>query len=148
LCDALYDAGFRFLCSARDLRTAVDVGARTAMSGLRGASLITPTWIIQSPTDPETGRQRQEPALVHITTNFQATSTVERAIETLDAGGLVSMKAHIFKSGGGITMADGLDDAYVSYLDLVCRELDRRYGEELWWTSLSEVADRCRTTAR
>jgi predicted deacetylase len=148
LCDALCDAGFRFLCSARDVHTAVDIEARTAMSGLQGASLIAPMWIMPPSTDPEMGRHPHERALVHITTNFQATSTIERAIQTIDAGGLVSMKAHIFKCGGGITMADGLDDAYINYLDLVCRELDRRYGASLWWTSLAEVADRCRTTAR
>jgi predicted deacetylase len=133
--DALHDAGFQFLCSARDLLTAVSVDARTAMHGLTGASLINPTWIV-------------ERALVHITTNFQATSTLERAIEIIDAGGLVSIKAHIFKTGGGITMADGLDDAYINYLDLLCRELDRRYGESLWWTSHSEVASRCRMSLR
>jgi predicted deacetylase len=136
LCEALCDEGFRFLCSARDVRTTVGAGARTVMSGLVGASLIAPTWIMH------------ERALVHITTNFQATSTIERAIEIIDAGGLLSIKAHIFKSGGGITMADGLDDAYINYLDLLCRELDRRYGQRLWWTSLCEVADRCRTIAR
>ena len=26
------------------------------------------------------------------------------------------------------------------------RELDRRYGDALWWTSLAEVAGRCRAT--
>jgi hypothetical protein len=148
LCEALCDEGFRFLCSARDLRTAVGVDARTVMSGLAGASLIAPTWIMAPGADCETGRRPHERPLVHITTNFQATSTIERALEIIDAGGLLSIKAHIFKSGGGITMADGLDHAYINYLDLLCRELDRRYGERLWWTSLSEVADRCRTTAR
>ena len=148
LCEALCDEGFRFLCSARDLRTAVGAGARTVMSGLAGASLIAPTWIMASGADRETGRRPHERALVHITTNFQATSTIERALEIIDAGGLLSIKAHIFKSGGGITMADGLDHAYINYLDLLCRELDRRYGGRLWWTSLSEVADRCRTTTR
>ncbi|MGQ0833746.1 MAG: DUF2334 domain-containing protein [Gammaproteobacteria bacterium] len=148
LCEALCDTGFRFLCSARDVRTAVGVGARTAMSGLMGASLIAPTWINLPSTDPEMGRHPHERVLLHITTNFQATSTIERAFEIIDAGGLLSIKAHIFKSGGGITMVDGLDDAYSNYLDLVCRELERRYGASLWWTSLAEVADRCRTTAR
>jgi predicted deacetylase len=146
--DALCDAGFRFLCSARDLRTPVSVGARTAMHGLTGASLIIPTWIVPSIADPETSQHADERALVHITTNFQATSTLERAIEIIEAGGLVSIKAHIFKSGGGITMADGLDDAYVNYLDLLCRELEHRYGESLWWTSLSKVANRCRMALR
>jgi Uncharacterized protein conserved in bacteria (DUF2334) len=135
LCEALCDAGFHFLCSARDVHTPIGAGARTAMSGLKGASLIAPTWIMAPST------------LVHISTNFQATSTIERAFEIIDAGGLVSIKAHIFKSGGGITMADGLDEAYVNYLDLLCRELERRYGDSLWWTSFAEVADRCRMTA-
>ena len=107
------------------------------MSGLPGASLIAPTWIATS-----------DRFLLHITTNFQATSTLERALEIIDAGGLLSIKAHIFKSGGGITLADGLDEAYVNYLDLLCRELDRRYGEHLWWTSHFEIAHRCRTTTR
>jgi predicted deacetylase len=139
LCEALSDEGFRFLCSARDVRTAVGPEARTMMSGLAGAALIVPTWIMTSDTDREAG-------LVHITTNFQATSTLERALEIIDAGGLLSIKAHIFKSGGGITLADGLDEAYINYLDLLFRELERRYGERLWWTSHSEIADRCRTT--
>jgi len=148
LCEALCDAGFRFLCSARDLRTPVSPGARTAMSGLMGASLTAPTWIMLPAADSVTSRHSSKRALLHITTNFQATSTLERALEIIDAGGLVSIKAHIFKSGGGITMTDGLDDAYSDYLDRVCRELERRYGESLWWTSLAEVADQCRTTAR
>jgi predicted deacetylase len=146
LCEALCDVGFRFLCSARDVRTPVSVGARTAMSGLMGASLIEPTWIVPAFTDPDLSRHPHERALVHITSNFQATSTIERAFEIIDAGGLLSIKAHIFKSGGYLTMADGLDDAYVNYLDLLCRELERRYGGSLWWTSLAEVADRCRMT--
>jgi peptidoglycan/xylan/chitin deacetylase (PgdA/CDA1 family) len=154
LCEALREEGFRFLCSARDLRTAVDAKARTAMSGLEGASLIAPTWIMpgragcRRAVDSEAVPPSNECALVHITTNFQASSTIERAIRIIDAGGLLSIKAHIFKSGGGHTMADGLDDAYINYLDMVFRELERRYGESLWWTSLSEAADRCTTAAR
>jgi hypothetical protein len=143
LCAALSDEGFRFLCSARDVRTTVGAEARTMMSGLEGASLINPTWVMTSDTDREYAH-----ALVHITTNFQATSTLERALEIIDAGGLLSIKAHIFKSGGGITLADGLDESYINYLDLLCRELERRYGERLWWTSHFEVADRCRTITR
>ena len=122
------------------------------MSGLAGASLIVPTWIMTSDTDREAhGRgsaaegDHHSHRLLHITTNFQATSTLERALQIIDAGGLLSIKAHIFKSGGGITLADGLDEAYINYLDLLCRELDRRYGERLWWTSHFEIANRCRT---
>lgn len=148
LCEALSDSGFRFLCSARDLRTPVSLGARTAMHGVMGASLVMPTWIVLPSTDATMSGHPGDRALLHITTNFQATSTLERAFEIIDAGGLVSIKAHIFKSGGGITMADGFDDEYGDYLDRVCRELERRYGECLWWTSLAEVADRCQTIPR
>jgi len=43
-------------------------------------------------------------------------------------------------------MLDGLDAAYCDYLGRIWGELDRRYGDTLWWTSLAEVADRCRAT--
>jgi hypothetical protein len=81
---------------------------------------------------------------VHFATNFQATSTLARARAIIEAGGLLFIKAHVFKSGGGITMRDGLDDDYCAFLDQLWRELDQRYGEALWWTSLDEVANRCR----
>jgi predicted deacetylase len=154
LCEALRQEGFRFLCSARDLRTTVNPEARTVMSGLTGASLIAPTWITpwragaRTAVDSEADVPSDERAVVHITTNFQATSSIERALSIIDAGGLLSIKAHIFKYGGGHTMADGLDDAYINYLDRVLRELDCRYGESLWWTSLAQVADTCTTLKR
>ncbi|HYL02658.1 MAG TPA: DUF2334 domain-containing protein [Steroidobacteraceae bacterium] len=146
LCEALHDAGFHFLTSARDLETPVSGAARAAMSGLRGASLIHPMWIgctRGAATAHDTAKPRR---LVHITTNFQATSTIERARAVVEAGGLLAIKAHIFKSGGGLTMLDGLDDAYCDQLGRIWRELDRSYGDSLWWTSLAEVADRCRAT--
>jgi len=34
-------------------------------------------------------------------------------------------------------MLDGLDAAYCDYLERIWRELDRRYGDALWWTSLA-----------
>jgi hypothetical protein len=85
--------------------------------------------------------------LVHFTTNFQATSTLERARAIVEAGGLLLIKAHVFKTGGGITMLDGLDDDYSAYLERVWRDLDRRFGDTLWWTSLEEVTNRCRAMA-
>jgi predicted deacetylase len=145
LCEALSDADFHFVSSARDLHTPVSCEAQTAMSGLHGASLIEPMWIrCRVGTDAATATT-ESGGLVHLTSNFQATSTLERAREIVEAGGLLSIKAHIFKAGGGITMLDGLDDEYCRYLDHVCQELDRHYGERLWWTSLAEVAGRCRS---
>jgi predicted deacetylase len=147
LCTALGDEDFRFVASARDLDTPVGAGARTAGNGLRGASLIEPTWVAcataHEPQAPGAAAHR----LVHFTTNFQATSPIERARAVVDAGGLLLVKAHIFKSGGGITMLDGLDDEYCAYLERLWRELDRRYGDALWWTSLEEVTNRCRAMA-
>jgi hypothetical protein len=146
LCQALCDADFRFITSARDLETPVTARARTAGSGLRGASLIQPTLICFAPDETPTPTAASPAALVHITTNFQATSTIERALAIIECGGLLSIKAHIFKTGGGITMLDGLDEAYCDYLERIWRELDSRYGDALWWTTLGEVADRCRAT--
>jgi predicted deacetylase len=142
LCAALGDAQFHFVASARDLETPVSERARTAMSGLRGASLIRPMWIGCADADEPGAASRCR--LVHFTTNFQATSTLERACAIIEAGGLLSIKAHIFKSGGGITLLDGLDAAYCEYLEWLWHELDSRYGEALWWTSFDEVAARCR----
>jgi hypothetical protein len=83
---------------------------------------------------------------VHFTTNFQATSSSERAHAIIEAGGLLSIKAHIFKSGGGITMLDGLDGPYCDGLERLWLELERQYGDALWWTTLAEMAARCRLT--
>ncbi len=146
LCEALSEADFHFVTSARDLDTPVSGEARTAMSGLHGASLIRPMWIRCAGNDAPTGIAAGPGRLVHFTTNFQATSTIERACAIVETGGLLSIKAHIFKTGGGITMLDGLDAAYCEYLERIWRELDCRYGDTLWWTSLAEVAGRCRAT--
>jgi hypothetical protein len=131
---ALGRRGFRFLCSARDLNTAVARDAVTAMSGLTGVSLLYPQFV---------GEHR----LVHMSCNFQATSTIERALAILDLGGLLHIKAHIFKSGGGHVMQDGLDEAYCGYLDRLFAQIRQRFGDRLWWPHLSEVAERARAAA-
>jgi Uncharacterized protein conserved in bacteria (DUF2334) len=122
---------FEFLTSARDLRTRVTPGAVTAMSGLKGVSLIQPEVITPQ-------------GMVHLTCNFQATSSVERALQILRLGGLLHVKAHIFKTGGGHQMLDGLDDLYCNYLDLLFTHLHQQFGSRLWWAHLSEVAARLR----
>jgi predicted deacetylase len=147
LCAALGDEEFRFIASARDLDTPVSAQARTAGSGLRGASLIHPTWVtcMSGGESAEAGPAVRR--LVHFATNFQATSPLARARAVIEAGGLLLVKAHIFKRGGGITMLDGLDDDYCAYLGRLWRELDDRYGDTLWWASLEEVTNRCRAMA-
>jgi len=128
---ALGRLGFQFLSSARDLRTPISPDAVAAMSGLNDVSLIYPQFI---------GNQK----LVHVTCNFQATSAFERATQILDLGGVLHIKAHVFKSGGRHVMLDGLDDLYCNYLDLLFAYLNKRFGDTLWWAYLSEVADRMR----
>src|SRR5260221_6499668 len=146
LCEALSDTGFHFVTSARDLETPVSSRARTAGSGLRGASLLQPSWIRRANPDDAAHAASRPGQLVHFTTNFQATSSLERAHAVIEAGGLLSIKAHIFKSGGGITMLDGLDAGYCDFLERLWQELERKYGDSLWWTTLAEMAARCRLT--
>ena len=128
---ALSRLDFQFLSSARDLHTPISPDALTAMSGLTGVSLVYPQLI---------GDQK----LVHLTCNFQATSSFERAIQILELRGVLHIKAHIFKSGGRHVMLDGLDDLYCNYLDLLFAYLNKRFGDTLWWAHLSEVAERMR----
>jgi hypothetical protein len=122
---------FDFLSSARDLETPVASEALAAQSGLTGVSLIHPQLI---------GNR----GLVHLSSNFQATSPIERAVRILELGGVLHVKAHIFKSGNGHVMADGLDELYCNYLDLLFTQLSARFGGALWWPHLSEVARRMR----
>lgn len=131
---ALGRLGFEFLSSARDLRTAISPEALSAMSGLTGVSLIYPQLI-------------GDRGLVHLACNFQATSPVERAMQIVQCGGVLHVKAHVFKSDGRHVMADGLDELYCNYLDLLFQHLDRRFGSGLWWAHLSEVAQRMRATS-
>lgn len=128
---ALGRLDFQFLSSARDLHTPVSPDAVTAMSGLTGVSLLYPQVV---------GHR----GLVHLSCNFQATSPFERALQILHWGGVLHVKAHIFKAGGRHVMADGLDDLYCNYLDLLFTDLTRRFGGRLWWAHLSEVAQRVR----
>jgi Uncharacterized protein conserved in bacteria (DUF2334) len=128
---ALGRLNFNFVCSARDLETPVSSEALAAGSGLTGVSLIYPQPI---------GLH----GLMHLSCNFQATSPFERAVQILGLGGVLHVKAHIFKSGNGHVMSDGLDDLYCNYLDLLFTHLSGRFGAGLWWAHLSEVAWRTR----
>lgn len=128
---ALSRLGFQFVSSARDLRTAISPDALAAMSGLTGVSLLYPQLV-------------GDCKLVHLSCNFQATSSHERALRILELGGVLHIKAHIFKSGGGHTMLDGLDESYCDDLDVLFTRLAERFGDGLWWAHLSELAQRVR----
>lgn len=129
LLEAMARVGMTYIASARDIVTPISENARTAMSGLRGLSLIFPESICS-------GR------LVHISSNFQATSELDRAFEILEAGGLLSVKAHIIKNALGHVALDGLDALYRNYLHTLFSILEDRFGDRLWWTSMGAVASR------
>lgn len=125
---AMAELDFEFVASARDIKTEISPAATTAMSGLRGASLIYPS---------EVGS-----GLVHFTSNFQATSRWERAAAIVEHGGLLAVKGHIIKDALGYIALDGIDPVYCNFLDLLFARLHREYGESLWWTTMGEVARR------
>jgi len=129
LLEAMADVGLRFVASARDIITPITPGAVTNMSGITGVPLFQPARVAG-------GR------LLHFTTNFQATSPIERAISIIESGGLVAVKAHIIKNAMGHIAVDGVDGVYMNYLELLFRELARRYGDTLWWTTFGEISSR------
>jgi hypothetical protein len=130
LLTAMIKVGLQFVASARDIRTRITSTATTEMSGLRGASLIYPQHLCGE-------------KLLHISTNFQATNAIDRAIEIIEQGGLVAVKAHSLKKVGGHVALDGLDELYRNYLDLLFTRLEDKYGSSLWWTTMGEMSNRC-----
>ena len=126
LLEAMHDAGFAFVASARDLDTPIAPDVLANGSGLRGVSLIRP--------------QRIEPGLLHIPTNFQATSPIERALAILECGGLLSIKAHLLAQSGSYRALDGLTPEYREYLHRIFSTIEERFGDRVWWTSMGELA--------
>lgn len=123
---ACRDVGIEWVMSARDIVTPVSKDAKTAMSGLRDVSMLFPERIAEG--------------LLHFSTNFQATSAPERAFDILDAGGVLSIKAHITKNVPGHTHLDGVDHLYMNYLDRLLDDIEQRYGDAIEWTTLGQLA--------
>lgn len=126
LLDAMVETGLSFVASARDIVTPITPSAQTDMSGLRGVSLLHPQLI-------------QHGQLVHIPTNWQATSFRERARQIIECGGLLSIKAHIVKNALGHISYDGLDRGYRDILDELFSGLEQEFGSGIWWTSMGEI---------
>ncbi|SRR5260221_6571339 len=126
LLQAMRDAGLAFVASARDLETPVSPDAVAGGSGLRGVPLYRPA--------------RIEPGLLHIPTNFQATSTIDRALAILDGGGLLSIKAHLLVESGAYRALDGLSPEYREHLHRLFTTIEERFGDAIWWTSMGELA--------
>lgn len=130
LLDAMADVGLTFVASARDLDTPVSREATTHGSGLRGVSMIHP--------------ERLACGLVHFATNYQATSTIERGLDILEAGGLLAIKAHLLAGApsGSYRALDGLTNEYADHLHRLFAAIEDRFGDEVWWTSMGEIASR------
>jgi hypothetical protein len=126
LLTAMREAGLTFIASARDLDTPIAPDAIANGSGLTGLSLIHP--------------QRIDPGLLHFPTNFQATSSIDRAMEILKCGGLLSIKAHLLAESGAYRALDGLTAQYRDSLDRLFCTIEDRFGDEVWWTSMGEMA--------
>lgn len=126
LLGAMCDTGIRFVASARDLTTPIARDAKTKGSGLQGVSLIEP--------------ERLANGLLHFTTNFQATSTKERAFAILHCDGLLAIKAHLLAGLGSYKALDGVTDEYMASLDRLFGEIEERYGDDVSWTSMGEIA--------
>lgn len=127
LIEAMEELGFSYLASARDIRTPVKQDALGEMSGLQNLPLYQPLNI-------GSGR------LVHVPTNFQATSDRERAFQILDMGGLLSIKAHAIKNAFGHVALDGLDKLYFNYLDTLFSMIEDRYGNSVDWKTMGEIS--------
>jgi hypothetical protein len=126
---AMRAEGFTFVASSRDVQTDPAPDALSRMSGLNGVPLFMPSML------PE--------GLVHVPTNFQATSSFKRAHAVIEMRGLLSIKAHIIKNCMGHVALDGMDESYRDFLDRLFTDLERRWGTSLWWPSMEELSARC-----
>ncbi|MCH3883140.1 MULTISPECIES: DUF2334 domain-containing protein [Tenacibaculum] len=118
----------KFVASARDIFTPISEDAKTNMSGLKDLPLIYPTQIKNN-------------KLIHFPSNFQATSKPERAFEIIENRGLLAIKAHIIKNANGMIALDGVDQLYMNYLDVLLTEIEGKYGDDIWWTTMGEMSE-------
>lgn len=123
---ACRDVGIEWIMSARDIWSPVHKHAKAAMSGLTGVSIVFP--------------ERLASGLLHVSTNFQATSPAERAFAILDCGGVLSIKVHVTKNVLGHTHLDGLDRVYMNYLDRLLDDIEDAYADDIDWTTVGRLA--------
>jgi hypothetical protein len=70
----------------------------------------------------------------------EASATPDRAFDTLDAGGILSIKAHNTKNIRGHVHLDGVDQLYMNYLDRLFCDIEQRYADTIEWTTLGRLA--------
>lgn len=124
---ALSTLSYEYLASTRDIWTEIEPDAVANGSGLKGVPLLHPSFVPGY-------------SLVQIPSNWSATSTLERAYNILDLGGTLAVKGHMVKRTKKYVAVDGLDEAYYTHLDTLLTELERRYGDGLWWATMGELA--------
>ncbi|MBC7640981.1 MAG: DUF2334 domain-containing protein [Flavobacterium sp.] len=129
LMKALVHNNIKFLASARDVKSEISKTAVNYMSGRKNVSIVYPELI-------ENGQ------MVHFASNFQATNDYNRAREIIENNGLLAIKAHMIKEFHGHVSLDGVDDAYMQYLDKLLTEIETKYGDQIWWTSMGEIANK------
>lgn len=127
--DACTGLGLTWLGGGRDLFTAPSDTAESAMNGPRGVSMMHPTLVAGG-------------KVCLLTTNFQATSDVDRAFAILDQGGVLAIKGHIIKRVGPYVALDGMDEVYRAYLDALLRLIKERYGDKVLFTNMNGIAER------
>lgn len=120
--------GFQYVSTTRDIDSHVELGALSMGSGPRGFPAYAAHII-------------KRLQLVHIPVNFQATSPIGRAVQILEQGGLLSIKAHAIRDACGHIARDYLDSSYVSYLSQLISVIGERFGESVWWATFDEVSE-------
>jgi hypothetical protein len=133
--DACADLRLDWVAGGRDLFTPPSDDALASMNGPRGVSMMHPTLVCDR-------------RLVLMTTNFQATSDVDRAFAILDQGGVLAIKGHIIKRVGAYVALDGMDEVYRSYLDALLRLIKERYGSSVLFTTMNQIARYVRAVER
>jgi hypothetical protein len=132
LIKALINNNVDFLASARDILTPISKEAKNKMSGYPNISILYPEYI-------------NDKKMIHLPSNFQATSNFDRAFEIIENNGIVSIKAHIMKNAFGHIALDGVDDVYIDYLDKLLTEIEHKYGHSIWWTTMGEISNRIKS---
>ena len=127
LIEPLLKNKIKFIASARDVFSDISSTAETNMSGLKGVSLIYPEKVF-------------EDKLIHFPSNFNPTNPIDRALKIIEQGGILGVKAHIIKKIGDYVAFDGLDEQYRNYLDLLFKEIENKFGDSIWWTSMNEIS--------
>ena len=129
LIKALVNNEVKFLASARDVKTPIANDARNNMSGYPNVSILYPEFI-------------ENNSLIHFATNFQATNDYDRAFSIIENNGLLSVKAHMIKHAYGHVSLDGVDDQYMNYLDQLFCQIEDKYGDNIWWTTMGEITNK------